>query len=199
MEVAELLNRLESNQPEIVEESKKTFRETFLTTKESWLVNGLFDYYLQTNSTRSVEILVGVREPHDKHLFDRLSDALKGSTKLQALTLLGHIVRRHPAWIYKIAQHTLLKELLKLLKVEIDILPLMSALLILIILLPMIPALIGSYLQDIFEVFSRLAAWNTNNPNKNCRRIHYVASSGWIVCIISSLDMGCSHATFCIT
>jgi hypothetical protein len=29
----------------------------------------------------------------------------------------------------------------------------MSALLVLIVLLPMIPALIGSYLQDIFEVF----------------------------------------------
>jgi hypothetical protein len=33
MEVAELLNRLESNQPETVEESKKTFREIFLTSK----------------------------------------------------------------------------------------------------------------------------------------------------------------------
>jgi hypothetical protein len=29
----------------------------------------------------------------------------------------------------------------------------MSALLVLIVLLPMIPALIGNYLQDIFEVF----------------------------------------------
>jgi len=29
----------------------------------------------------------------------------------------------------------------------------MSALLVLIVLLPMIPALIGSHLQDIFEVF----------------------------------------------
>lgn len=166
MEVAELLDRLESNQPETVEEIKKTFHEIFLTTKESWLVNGLCDYCLSTNSSRSVEILVGVREPHDKHLFDRLSDSLKGPSKLQALSLLGHIVRRNPAWIYKIAQHTLLKDLLKLLKVETDILPLMSALLVLIVLLPMIPALIGNYLQDIFEVFSRLAAWNTNNPNK---------------------------------
>ncbi|PNF26098.1 hypothetical protein B7P43_G04921 [Cryptotermes secundus] len=166
MEVAELLDRLESNQPEIVEESKKKFREIFLNTKESWLVNGLCDYYLSTSSSRSVEILVGVREPHDRHLFDRLSDSLKGSSKLQTLTLLGHIVRRHPAWLHKIAHHSLLKELLKLLKVETDILPLMTALLVLIVLLPMIPDLIGGYLQDIFEVFSRLAAWNTNNPNK---------------------------------
>jgi uncharacterized membrane protein len=39
------------------------------------------------------------------------------------------------------------------LQAETDILPLMSALLVLIVLLPMIPALIGNHLQDIFEVF----------------------------------------------
>jgi hypothetical protein len=33
MEVAELLDRLESNQPEIVEESKKKFREIFLNSE----------------------------------------------------------------------------------------------------------------------------------------------------------------------
>jgi hypothetical protein len=33
MEVAELLDRLESNQPEIVEESKKQFREVFLNSE----------------------------------------------------------------------------------------------------------------------------------------------------------------------
>jgi hypothetical protein len=33
MEVAELLDRLESNQPETVEEIKKTFHEIFLTSK----------------------------------------------------------------------------------------------------------------------------------------------------------------------
>jgi hypothetical protein len=33
MEVAELFDRLESNQPEIVEEIKKIFHEIFLTSK----------------------------------------------------------------------------------------------------------------------------------------------------------------------
>ncbi|XP_046388125.1 hamartin isoform X2 [Ischnura elegans] len=166
MDVPELFNLLESNQPQVVEDIKKKFHEHFNATKESWLLNGIFDYYMSTNSYRMVEILVGVREPHDKYLFDRLSEGLKGSQKQQSLTLLGHIVRRQPTWLYKIAQHTLMKDLLKLLKTEVDILPLMSALLVIIVLLPMIPALIGPYLQDIFDVFSRLAAWNTNNPNK---------------------------------
>ncbi|KAG8232141.1 hypothetical protein J437_LFUL012151 [Ladona fulva] len=166
MEVPDLLNLLESNHPEDVEDIKSKFHENFNATKEPWLLNGIFDYYISTNSYRMVDILVGVREPHDKYLFDRLSESLKGSQKLQSLTLLGHIVRRQPTWLYKIAQHTLMKDLLKLLKTEVDILPLMSALLVIIVLLPMIPALIGPHLQDIFDVFSRLAAWNTNNPNK---------------------------------
>jgi hypothetical protein len=39
MEVPELLNWLESNQPEIVEESKKIFHETFLTSKYFNILN----------------------------------------------------------------------------------------------------------------------------------------------------------------
>ncbi|XP_047115716.1 hamartin [Schistocerca piceifrons] len=165
-DIVELFNRLESNQPEVVEEVKKTIHDIFNSTKESFMVNGLFEYYLTTSSVRSAEILAGVREPHDKHIFDKISESMKGSLKLQALTLLGHIIKRHPTWIFKITNHSLFKDILKLLKVETDILPLMSALLVLIVLLPMIPALLGPHLQDIFEVFSRLAAWNTNNPNK---------------------------------
>jgi len=85
------------------------------------LVNGLFDYYLSTNSLRTAEVLAGVRDPHDKHLLDRLSDILSkfGNTgqRIQALTLLGHIARRQPTWLYKLANHALFRDLLKLLKV----------------------------------------------------------------------------------
>ena len=44
-------------------------------------------------------------------------------------------------------------------KVETDILPLMSALLLLVMLLPMLPAALGPYLSEIFEVFGRLASY----------------------------------------
>lgn len=47
----------------------------------------------------------------------RIEEGLKQPIKVQALTLLGHVVRRQPPWIYKITQHSLLKSLLKLLKV----------------------------------------------------------------------------------
>lgn len=92
------------------------------TAKDNWLVNGLFDYYLSTNSLRTAEVLAGVRDPHDKHLLDRLSDILSKSgnsgQRIQALTLLGHIARRQPTWLYNhLTGHPLFKDLLKLLKV----------------------------------------------------------------------------------
>jgi len=43
--------------------------------------------------------------------------------------------------------------------VEADMLPLMSALLLLVMLLPMLPAALGPYLSEIFEVFGRLASY----------------------------------------
>lgn len=42
---------------------------------------------------------------------------------------------------------------------EADVLPLMSALLLLVMLLPMLPAALGPYLPEIFEVFGRLASY----------------------------------------
>ncbi|XP_077271956.1 tuberous sclerosis 1 protein hamartin isoform X1 [Temnothorax americanus] len=161
--VADLFYLLESNKLGEVEEIKKVFHDHFLCTKDNWLVNGLFDYYLSTNSLRTAEVLAGVRDPHDKHLLDRLSDILSkpgnSRQRIQALTLLGHIARRQPTWLYKLASHALFRDLLKLLKVEADILPLMSALLLLVMLLPMLPAALGPYLPEIFEVFGRLASY----------------------------------------
>ncbi|EFN78695.1 hamartin [Harpegnathos saltator] len=161
--VAELFHLLESNKLGEVEEIKKVFHDHFLSTKDNWLVNGLFDYYLSTNSLRTAEVLAGVRDPHDKHLLDRLSDILSKTgncgQRIQALTLLSHIARRQPTWLYKLASHALFRDLLKLLKVEADILPLMSALLLLVMLLPMLPAALGPYLPEIFEVFGRLASY----------------------------------------
>lgn len=103
----------------------------------------------------------------------RLGDGLRSANRLQALTLLGHVVKRQPTWLIKITNHYLLKELIKLLKVwtveinlnyctsllfyffqsENEIITITSALLVLNVLLTVIPALIASFLPDIFEGF----------------------------------------------
>ncbi|CAH1109601.1 unnamed protein product [Psylliodes chrysocephalus] len=166
--MTDFFERLESNDKETVENAKQSLREQFIKVNEPWLLNGLYEYYLNTNSQRAMEILVNIKEPHHIYLFDRLSDSMKGpklEIKVQALTLFGYVARRQPTWLYKLQEHGLLRELLKSLKNEIELLPLISALLVLIVLLPMIPSAMGNYLRDIFEIFSRLASWNCN-PGK---------------------------------
>ncbi|KAG5882070.1 hypothetical protein JTB14_023790 [Gonioctena quinquepunctata] len=166
--MTDIFDRLESNNKETVEFAKHSIREQFTKVNESWLLHGLYDYYLSTNSERAMDILVNIKEPHHSYLFDRLSDSikvLKVETKVQALTLFGYVARRQPTWLYKLQEHCLLRDLLKLLKSEVELLPLISALLVLIVLLPMIPSVMGYHLKDIFEIFSRLASWNCN-PGK---------------------------------
>ncbi|CAG9857248.1 unnamed protein product [Phyllotreta striolata] len=166
--MTDIFDRLESNDKDTVEDAKQSLREQFIKVNEPWLLQGLYEYYLNTNSQRAMEILVNIKEPHYNYLFDRLSDSLRGpklETKVQALTLFGYVARKQPTWLYKLQEHPLLKDLLKSLKNEMELLPLISALLVLIVLLPMIPSTMGNHLRDIFEIFSRLASWNCN-PGK---------------------------------
>ncbi|XP_022905445.1 hamartin [Onthophagus taurus] len=167
--MVDLMQNLESNDPKLVEDSKRLLHEQFSSVKEPWLVYGLYDFYLQSNSTRLIEVLVDLKEPHHTFLFDKLTESLKGtkdSIKFQGLTLLGHVVRSRPTWIYKITQHSLMKDLLRLLKTEPDILILLSALMPLIVLLPIVPSLMGDYLREVFDVFCRLAGLNFTESAK---------------------------------
>jgi tuberous sclerosis protein 1 len=164
--MSDIFQQLESNNKEEVEAVKQKILEQFISVRDSWLVNGLYDYYLSTNSANTIVVLINIKEPHHQYLFDRLSDSIakssKTDVKVQALTLLGHIVRNQPTWLYRLSEHHLLKDLLKLLKEEVEILPLISALLVLIVLIPMIPYSMGELLNLVFEIFSRLASWNCN-------------------------------------
>ncbi|KAJ0057341.1 hypothetical protein NL108_004929, partial [Boleophthalmus pectinirostris] len=131
----------------------------------SMLLNGLVDYYLETNSTQAVHILCSVREPHDKHLLDKMNECMtKQACRLPTLTLLGHVIRRQPSWIHKIARHPLLLSLLKCLKTDTDVVVLITGVLVLITLLPMIPQAGKQHLWEYFDIFGRLASWNLKNP-----------------------------------
>ncbi|XP_037026042.1 hamartin [Bradysia coprophila] len=165
MDLNELFNDLESTNSMQVEQSKKILSENFINVKENWLVYGMMEYFNQTNSSRAVDVLVKVRDPHDTHIFDKLLDWVNGPNKNQAITLFGFIVEKHPSWLHKVANHQLLKDVLKLLKTEQNIITIMSALFCIITLLPIIPTSMPQYLQDLFDIFSYLASWNcTNEP-----------------------------------
>ncbi|KAL7020613.1 hypothetical protein ACKWTF_011588 [Chironomus riparius] len=164
----ELFNELESFNVHDQECAKQKFAEAFASTKESWIVNGMIDYYAQTNSFRIVEVLVKVQTPHDINIFNKLQKCLQESNPKQktvALTLFAHIVRKHPTWLHKVVNHGFLKDLLKFLRYERDVITLISGLLCIISLLPIIPTSISSYLPDLFEIFNYVATLTCQQLN----------------------------------
>ncbi|XP_035291375.1 TSC complex subunit 1a isoform X1 [Anguilla anguilla] len=163
--VGDLLPLLESSDLQQLEEIKGLINEHLNTERGSVLLNSLVDYYLETSSSQAVQILVSVREPHDKHLLDKMNEALsKQPCRLPTLTLLGHVVRKQPSWIHKIARLPLLNTLLKCLKADTDVVVLITGVLVLITLLPMIPQPGKQHLYEFFDVFGRLAGWNVKHP-----------------------------------
>ena len=139
LSIEEIFKLLESNNSDVVAEIQRFFHENLSETRESWLVSGLYDYYINTGSSNGMKLLANVREPHDKILCDRLSDGLRsGSHMSLSLDLMGYIVRKQPTWLHRVSNHQMFKELVKLIKTEMDVTILVPALLVLVSLLPIV-------------------------------------------------------------
>ncbi|XP_044000128.1 TSC complex subunit 1b [Gambusia affinis] len=163
--VGDLLPLLETSDLQQLEEIRSLINEQLSTERGSMLLNALVDYFLETNSTQALHILSSVREPHDKHLLDKMNDCMaKPACRLPTLMLLGHVVRKQPSWIHKMARYPLLLSLLKCLKTDTDVVVLITGVLVLITLLPMIPQAGKQHLWEYFDIFGRLASWNLKNP-----------------------------------
>nr|XP_046231188.1 TSC complex subunit 1b isoform X2 [Scatophagus argus] len=163
--VGDLLPLLETSDLHQLEEIRGLINEQLSTERGSMLLNGLVDYFLETNSAQAMHILSSVREPHDKHLLDKMNECMsKQACRLPTLTLLGHVIRKQPSWIHKIARYPLLISLLKCLKTDTDVVVLITGVLVLITLLPMIPQAGKQHLWEYFDIFGRLASWNLKNP-----------------------------------
>ncbi|XP_067262404.1 TSC complex subunit 1a isoform X2 [Chanodichthys erythropterus] len=148
-----------------LEQVKNLLQETLSADKGTMLLNSLVDYFLDTSSSQALDILSSVREPHDKYLLDKMNECMgKQSCRLSTITLLGHVVRKQPPWIHKIARFPLLASLLKCLKTDSDVVVLITGVLVLITLLPMIPQTNKQLLCEYFDIFGRLAAWNQRHP-----------------------------------
>ncbi|XP_039620235.1 hamartin-like [Polypterus senegalus] len=163
--VGDLLHLLETSDLHELEEVRAAINEHLNTDRGSIFLNSLVDYYLETSSRQALHILSSVREPHDKHLLDKLNDCMtKSACRLATLTLLEHVIRKQPPWIHKVSRAPILQALLKCLKTDTNIVVLITGVLVLIILLPMIPQPGKQNLYEFFDIFGRLASWNLKTP-----------------------------------
>lgn len=161
----ELFKNLESNNAVLVAEAKNELSKAFAQTKECWLIYGMMEYFLNTNSMRIVEILVKVQPPHDIFIFDKLNDWINTSKRNQAFTLFWYIARKHPSWLYKIVNHPIFREVLKVVRMERNIIVTLQGLFCIIILLPILPSMMSDHLSEVFGIFMALSTWKaTNTP-----------------------------------
>ena len=62
LSIDEIFKLLESNNSEVVGEIQRFFHENLSETRESWLVSGLYDYYVSTGSYNGRKLLANVRQ-----------------------------------------------------------------------------------------------------------------------------------------
>lgn len=162
--MGELIKNLESNNPTLAEESKNEIIKSLNLTKENWLVYGLMDQFVNLNSAKVLEILVKVPQSHDTYIFDRLSEWIQTNEKRNiAFKLFWLIAQRHPSWLYRVTNHRLFREMLNTVKTERNLITALYGLYCIIILLPIIPALMQDYLQELFKIFLALSTWKATN------------------------------------
>ncbi|XP_060927271.1 TSC complex subunit 1a isoform X2 [Limanda limanda] len=163
--ISELLLSLDSSELQEAEQVRATVNQQLSSDRGGAVLSSLVEHYLDSSSSQAVLLLSTIREAHHKLLLEKLHESLnRPATRLAALTLLGHLIRKQPPWVHHISRSPLLPSLLRYLKTDSDVAVLITAVLVLITLLPMIPQAGKQHIYDFFDVFGRLASWSYKNP-----------------------------------
>lgn len=163
--VKQLFNLLDDNDLAVVRQSKQLIQENLLTTKESWMVSMLLDYYLATHSDEALKVLASVNEQHEKVLLDKLHESMKcPERQLAILRVVLYAIGIEPSWLHHIGHTPLFTDIIKCVKFDTDVPVLMTALTILSALLPVLPKHTIQYLADFFEIFGRVATFCCQKP-----------------------------------
>uniref|UniRef100_A0A3P8WKP5 TSC complex subunit 1a n=1 Tax=Cynoglossus semilaevis TaxID=244447 RepID=A0A3P8WKP5_CYNSE len=170
--ISDLLHSLDSSELQEAEQVRATVNQQLSSDKGGAVLSAVVDYYLESSSSQAVLLLSSIRETHHKALLEKLNESLnRPLTRLVALTLLGHLIRKQPPWVHHISRSALLPSLLRCLKTDSDVVVLITAVLVLVTLLPMIPQAGKQHIYDFFDVFGRLASW-TQSPVVHLVHLH---------------------------
>ena len=122
------------------------------------ILGDLFNLYVQTNCTIAGEIILDQSQAsHVNFLFEKMNESLKHvDKKYPTLMLLWNIIQRQPTWLHTIISTAFFNSFMKCLKVDNDVVTLMTGILIITSLLPSVPSLVGSLLVDFYDIFERI-------------------------------------------
>ena len=128
-------------------------------------------FYFFVFSGRLLDIVLGVSEPHDRHLLERIAEGLKGADRFRYTCLLLYAARRQPPpmWLRKLLHHGAMRELLQTLSTDEDVPVLVSGVMVLVMLLPILPLEIGRlHLSSVLDIFCRLVRWTPLREKDEC-------------------------------
>uniref|UniRef100_A0A672YMI4 Uncharacterized protein n=1 Tax=Sphaeramia orbicularis TaxID=375764 RepID=A0A672YMI4_9TELE len=117
--ISELLLSLDSLELQEAEQVRASVNQQLSSDRGGAVLSSLVEYYLDSSSSQAVLLLSSIRESHHKLLLEKLNEILgRPGTRLAALTLLGHLIRKQPPWVHHVSRSALLPSLLRCLKHE---------------------------------------------------------------------------------
>lgn len=163
----EILQNLESSNYEKTCETLSFIKEQLVAVDETnSIVVELIDYYIQSGNTDVRNLLTSVNRQQSKTLLIRLDEHMqKATSRIKALGLLGHIIRKEPNWIHEIIpSKTVFVTLQKCLLEDTDIPIITSAVYVLVTFMPKVASQLSIHLQSLCKIFLRLVSWHTIKP-----------------------------------
>ncbi|XP_018020686.1 hamartin [Hyalella azteca] len=167
--VRELLGYLECPNPDVSEEARDQLHQQLNSINDSWLIAGLLNYFLESNSRHALELIFGAPEHHDKHFLNLVCDGLKKPPQRFRYTcLLFQGLRRNPApsWLRRLPRHTsIMKELLFGFDNSTDVTSMVASVAVVVTLVTAVPHDMARYcLGNVLEMFWRMLNWTPKPP-----------------------------------
>ncbi|MFH4977564.1 hypothetical protein AB6A40_004273 [Gnathostoma spinigerum] len=147
-EIVKLIRYSESLDAKVAEDSREALRSLI---DQGEAINYLVQYYAKSQSSRALDLLCRIREPHDIELCNRMQENME-KNPLATIILLGQIVQKAPSWLAKLADHPLFTSILKQLNTAQSPVIVVSGTLFVSSLLPHCSTLRKSTLHELFRI-----------------------------------------------
>merc|ERR1719354_76374 len=174
----EYLKVLDIGDHESVKEMKQKLKEN-MDSNDSFLIEYI-DVYFQFGNKNLREVLMEIRPSQSKLVLNKIDEYMnKSSTKLKAISLFGHYIRKDITWVHEIVpSRSVFKTLMKCLQEDTDLPILTSALYALLTLIPKVAYQLPNHLLSLIKIFYRLVSWHSIKPegaNDQCLRFLHAA------------------------
>ncbi|KAF2353240.1 Hamartin [Trinorchestia longiramus] len=163
LDIRELLGYLECPTTEVSEEAKALLHSQLNDVRDSWLIAGLLNYFLESNSPHVLDLLLSAPEHHDKHFLTLMCEGLKQpSLRFRYTCLLFQGLRRSPppSWLRRLPRHAIMRELHYGFDNCSDVTSMVAGVAVVVTLVTVVPHDVARYcLTGMLDMFWQMLHW----------------------------------------